>query len=126
MSEATSSIEGLLADFPTPILPNIGGEPTREGLIKLHRLVSGNVASMLSNLRGGWHGHLTLKMASKEYAAQTGFAFVPPHKPVNYPPTMGYTQYQALGTEKLQKNQALFQKYTSVGGALKNKMITAV
>ena len=25
----TSSVKGVLADFSTPILPNIGGEPTR-------------------------------------------------------------------------------------------------
>ena len=47
---------------------------------------------MLSNIRGGWYGHLVLKMTSKDYAAQTGFAFVPPHNPVNYPPTTGNVQ----------------------------------
>ena len=126
MSVATCSIEGVLADFPTPILPNIGGEPTREGLIEIHRLVSGNAAYVLSNLGGGRHGHLALTMTSEEYAAQKGLSFVRPHKPVNYPPTMGDTQEQALGTEKLRKNQALFQKYTSIDGALKKKIISAV
>ena len=50
MVGTTSSSEGVLADFPTPILPKIGGEPTKEALIKLHQLISGNVASVASNL----------------------------------------------------------------------------
>ena len=46
MAGATISVKGVLADFPTPILPKIGGEPTREGLIDLHQLVSDNAASV--------------------------------------------------------------------------------
>ena len=59
-----SSVEGVLTDFPTPILPKIGGEPKIEGLIHLHRLISGNVASMASNLGVGWHGHLALTITA--------------------------------------------------------------
>ena len=59
-----SSVEGVLADFPTPILPKIGGEPTREGLIDIHRLISVNSASMASNIGGGLHGHLALTMTA--------------------------------------------------------------
>ena len=78
MMGATSSSEGVLADFPTPILPKIGGEPTIEGLIKLHQFVGENVSSVLSNLGGGRHKHLALMMTSKEYVTQRSFAFVPP------------------------------------------------
>ena len=38
---------------------------------------------------------------------------------------MGNAQEQALRTEKFQQNQALFQKYTAVEGALKNQIFTA-
>ena len=69
MARATTSAEGVLTDFLTPILPNIGGEPTREGLVKLHLLISGNAASVLSNLGGGWHGHLALTITSEDYAS---------------------------------------------------------
>ena len=100
MVGATSSIEGVLADFLTPILPNIGREPTREGPINLQQLISGNAASMSPNLGGGRHRHLALTMTSKYYASQGGFAFVPLHNLGNYPPTMGNNQDQALRTEK--------------------------
>ena len=57
------------AYFPTPILPKIVGEPTREALIDLHRIISGNAASAASNLRGGRHGHLALMMTAEDYLA---------------------------------------------------------
>ena len=88
MAGATISAEVVLADFLTPTLLNIEGEPTREGLIDLHILVIDNSASVPSNLRGGRHGHLTLVMTSKEYRTHTGFAFVPPHNPGDYPQSM--------------------------------------
>ena len=99
MAGAMSSVEGVLANFPTPILPNIGGEPTREVLIEIHRLISGNAASVALNIGGGRHGHLALTMTAEEYTEQTGFAFVPPHNLGNYPQSMRSSQEQALGTE---------------------------
>ena len=50
MVGATSSVEGALADFSTTILPKIDGELKIEGLIDLHRLISGNATSVASNL----------------------------------------------------------------------------
>ena len=68
-------------DFPIPILPKIVGEPTRESLIDLHQLISGNAAYVVSNLEGGRHGYLTQTITAKEYMSQTGYAFVPLHNP---------------------------------------------
>ena len=81
---------------------------------------------MSSNLRGGWHGHIALTITSKYYAPHTGFVFVPPHNPGNFPPTMGNAQYQALVTKKFRQNQAMFLKYTAIDGALKKQIIVAV
>ena len=55
---------------------------------------------MALNLRGGLNGHLTLTMTAEDYMAQRVHAFVPPHNPGNYPPTMGTAQDQVLGTER--------------------------
>ena len=102
-----------------PILPKIGGEPTREGIIDIHQLISGNVAFVASNLGRGRHGHRTLTMTAEEYMEQTGFEFVLPHNPGEYPNSMGGAQEQALITEKFRQNQVLFRKHTAVEGALK-------
>ena len=65
-------------------------------------------------------------MTSEDCPAQTGFAFVLPQNPGDYPPTMGNAQDQALVTEKFQQNQALLRKYTAVDRASKNKIIAEV
>ena len=51
----TSSVNVILADLLTPILLKIGVEPTREGVIKLHQLVSGNAESVLSRPSRTYH-----------------------------------------------------------------------
>ena len=51
MAGTTSSVEGVLTDFPTPIIPKISREPTREALINLHQLISGNTVSVESKIR---------------------------------------------------------------------------
>ena len=126
MVGATSSVKGFLTELPTYILPKIEGEPTIEGLINLHQLVSRNAASVPSNLRGGRHRHLALTITAEEYRTQKGFTSVPPHNPGNYPQSMGNAQEQALGTEKFRKNQALFRKCTAVDEALKNQIVVVV
>ena len=113
------SVEGGLAYFLMPILPNIDGEPTRERLIDLHLLISGNAVSVASNLGGGQHGHLGLTMIAQAYTEHTGYKFVPPHNPLNYPPMMGTSQEQELITKSFLQNQVLFRRYTAVDGALK-------
>ena len=94
-------------------------EPTRKELIKIHRLISGNAASVPSNLGRGQHWHLVLAMTSVEYMEQTGLAFVPPHNPDDYSQSMGSAQKQSLGTEKFRQNQGLLWKYNAVERALK-------
>ena len=42
ISGTTSSIEGVLTDFPTPVLPKISGELVIETMIDIHWLISGN------------------------------------------------------------------------------------
>ena len=59
------SVEGVLVNFLTHILPKIDEETIRKGLIDTHRLISGNAASVASNLGGGRHRHLALTMMAK-------------------------------------------------------------
>ena len=117
-----SSVDGVLADFSSPILPKIGGDLTREALIDLHQLISGNAAPMALNLRGDRNVHLTLTTIAEEYMAQTVYMFVPPNNPDNFPPIMGNAQEKVLGTERFKKNQSLFRRYTALEGALKNRL----
>ena len=76
-----NSTKGVFMDLLTQILLKIGGYPTREALIELHQLISGNAASVASNIGGGRNGHLALTMTNEDYLAQTYYAFVPPYNP---------------------------------------------
>ena len=80
----------------------------------------------MSNLGGVRHGHLTLTTIAKEYTSHMGYEFVPPQNPDDFPPIMGTTQEQALGTEKFRQNQTLFRRYTAVDGSIKKKIVMAV
>ena len=77
------------------------------------------MASVISNLGGGWNGHTELTLTPEKYMAQTGYKFVTPHNPGNYSPTMGTSQEKALGTEMFRQNQALLRIYNTVDEALK-------
>ena len=70
MARTTSRVEGVLACFLVPILPNIGIEPAIETLIKIHRCISVNVAYVASNLGGGHQVHLALIVIAEEFKAQ--------------------------------------------------------
>ena len=126
MAGATSSVNSVLADFLMPILPKFSKEPTREGLIEIHRLISGNAESVALKLGGGQHGHLAMTMITNYYMEHTGFAFVPLHNPGDYLQSMGSAQEQALGTENIRQNHVLFQKYTAVDRNLKNQIVKAM
>ena len=120
MSGTTTSVKGVLADLPPPIIPKIGREPIIEALIELHRLISVNVASVASDIRGGRNRHITLTKTVDYYMAQTGYTFVPPRNPGNFPPMMGTYQEKALRNERFQKNKN-FQKMHHHGRSTKKE-----
>ena len=126
MVGGTGSLKGVFVELLTPIILNIGRELTIEALIDLNWLISRYVESVVWILRGFRNGHLALKMKSEEYMEHTGYTFVPRQNSCSYPQTMGATQEQALGTEEILKNQALFRRYTTVDGSLKKQIVTAV
>ena len=67
MVGSTSSVKRVPADFLTTIFPNIGREPTREALIGVHMLISGNAASVAYDFRRYRHRHLVLTITAKDY-----------------------------------------------------------
>ena len=83
-----------------------------------------SIPTRLQEKMGG--GNLAMIMTAEEDMEHTGFTFVPPHNLCNYPQSMGSTQEQAFGTEKFRQNKVLFRKYTTMDGALKKQIVTAM
>ena len=71
MVGTVNNTNGVFVDFLTPVLLKIGGDLTREALIELHQLISGNSASVVSNIGRVRYGHLALTMTEEDYLAQT-------------------------------------------------------
>ena len=65
--EIEKSVEGVLAGFLMPILPNITGELTRESHIDIHWLINGNMAYVASNIGGIWNGHHASSINAEDY-----------------------------------------------------------
>ena len=51
---------------------------------------------------------------------------MPLYNPGDYPPMMGTSQEQALGTKKFWQNQSLLRRYTAVDGHLKKHIFMVV
>ena len=84
MAGATNIIEGVLAYFPTQIIPKISEEPTGEALIETNRIISANAAYVASNFGGGFQSHLELTISAEEYLYYSGHVFIPQNNLGNY------------------------------------------
>ena len=92
MAGSIISVEGVLTDFLTLILPKIFGETMKEALIKIHHLISSNTEFISSNLGRVLPFYMALTMAADDYLSQMGHAFASRHNLGNYPPTLGTAQ----------------------------------
>ena len=126
MAGAPSSVKGVLANFATPILTNIGRNLTSESLIDLHVLISGNATFVASNLGGGQNGNLALTMTAKEYTEQMGYSFVPPHNPVNLRTNVSNRSRASAQKRKVLTKPSAIQKINRRGRIPKNRIIAAV
>ena len=113
-------------DLMMLVQPNIGRDPTRESLIRLHQLIVENAVSVALNLKGGRNVHLALTISAEDYMAPTGYAFLSLHNPGDFPQMIGTSQEQEIITERFRQNQALFGRCTTVGGAIKKHIVTEV
>ena len=59
------------------------------------------------NLDRGRHSHLALTMAADDYLEKICHVFILLYNPGGYPPTLGTSQDQTLGTETFRNIQAL-------------------
>jgi hypothetical protein len=81
MPVSLQSVDDIRSSFPHPSISNINGEPNREEITRIHRLLKGNCASVPSTLGGGNHGLLGLAINPNTYQQVVGVAFVLPNNP---------------------------------------------
>jgi hypothetical protein len=125
MVTASTSVDGITADFPKTI-DKIHGEPTRRALIDMHKLLCTNAASVTTNLGGGNHGHLTLLITAEEYLEEAKQVFVVPLNPGDDPPTTSNPAEQSGANDKFKRQQRAFEKYHNADKALKKQIENTV
>ena len=76
-----TSIDNIVAKFPTKILPPIPGEPDYDCISQLDKIMYGNAATLPTTLGGGAHGHVGLIMKATLYVTLAATAYVTPNEP---------------------------------------------
>ena len=69
------------AVFEHPTVTCIHGEPTFEGISRLHKELMINAQTVHSNLGRGAHGHLGLVLSQRRYALISNAAYTRPQSP---------------------------------------------
>lgn len=123
------TVDQITNAFPTPILPKIGGEPTREPILNIHRLLCQNASAIPTSLGGGNHGHLALTLNNAEYQFRTGNAFVAPVNPGDFAPPipLGFNQQMAQQhLEQWRQQHRQYHTYNNCHKALKIQLAAAI
>ena len=76
-----TSIDDIVAKFPTKILPPITGEPDYDCISQLNQLMYGNAKTLPTTLGDRAHGHVSLIMKATIYVTLSATAYVTPNEP---------------------------------------------
>ena len=76
-----TSVDDIIAEFPTKILPPIPGKPDYDCISKLNQLMYGNAATLPTTLGGSAHSHVGLIMNETLYVTLSSTAYVAPAEP---------------------------------------------
>ena len=76
-----TSVDDIVAKFPTKILPLIPGKPEYDCISHLNQLMYGNAATLPTSLGGGAHGHVGLIMKTTLYVTLSATAYVVTDEP---------------------------------------------
>ena len=76
-----TSVDDIVAKFPTKILTLIPSDPYYECISQLNQLMYGNAATLPTTLGGGVHGHVVLIMKATLYLTLSPTAYVAPVEP---------------------------------------------
>ena len=125
MALSTVDYRTTVLEYST--LTCIHGEPTFEGVRKLHKELMVNAQTVHSDLGSGAHGHLGLVLSPQQYALLSNVNYNRPQHPGQLVILAGTTQHIAR-TMKEQHLERLrvFHKVLGAEQALKQQIVTAI
>ena len=123
-----TSVDNIVAKFPTKILPLIPGEPDYDCISQLNKIMYGNAETLSTTLGGGANGHVGLIMKVTLYVTLSATAYVapiePPLTPV-VPPTATSAARQHLRDQHAEE-QRIYTNHVNMDDALKTQLLDAV
>ena len=123
-----TSIDDIVAKFPTKILPPITGGPYYDCISQLNQLMYGNAATLLTTLGGGAHGRSGLIIKATLYVTLAATAYVTPNEPPrtpDVPTTMTSASRQQLQDQHVEEHR-IFTNHVNMYDALKTQFLDAV
>ena len=122
-----TSIDDIVAKFPTKILPPIPGEPDYDCISQLNQIMYGNIATLPTTLGGGAHVHVGLIMKATLYVTLSETAYVTPNEPPltpDVPSTATSASRQQLCDKHAEEHQ-IFTNHVNKDDALKIQLLDA-
>ena len=123
-----TSIDDIVPEIPTKILPPIPDEPDYDWISKLNQIMYGNTATIPTNLGGGTNGHIGLIMKATLYMTLSATSYVTPNDPpltLDGPSTTTSASWQKLRDQHAEEHR-IFTNNVNMDDALKNQLLDAV
>ena len=123
-----TSIDNIVAKFPTKILPPIPGETDYDCISQLNQLMYSNAATLPTTLGGGAHGHVGLIVKATIYVTLAATAYVTPNEPPLTPDVLSTAT--SASRQKLRDQHAeehrIFTTHVNMDDAIKTQLLDAV
>ena len=123
-----TSIDDIVAKFPTKILPPITGGPYYDCISQLNQLMYGNATTLPTTLGGRAHGHVGLIMKATLYMALAATSYVTLNEPqltLDGPTTATSASRQQLQDQYAEKHR-IFTNHVNMENAVKTQFLDAV
>ena len=123
-----TSVDDIVAKFPTKILTPIPGYPDYDCISQLNQLMYGNAATLTTTFCCGAHGHVGLIMKETLYVTLSPMPYVAPADtplPPVIPPTTTSSARQQL-SDKHTEEQQIYTNHIKMDDALKTQLLDAV
>jgi hypothetical protein len=126
-----STIKGVMASFPHPLLPTVQGEPDYQTIQATRKFLQENSRAIYTHLGGGTLGHLGLIISDASYAQisltmnDEPTLWVTPPAPGRAPAATDGTAAQISAARHLwEEDVQTYRTFTSVQKALKKQIIS--
>ena len=122
------SVDDIVAEFLTKILPPIPGKSYYNCISKINQVMHGNAATIPTTLVGWAHGHVELIMKAILYVTLSATSYVAPIEPPLTPDvssTATCASQQQLRDQHAEE-QRIFTNHINMDDALKTQLLDAV